>query len=294
MKNSILMAGIILFAASCSSESDVTVSKTEDGRATVNVHVNSFTSEQEEFASTRGMTRATDVNDVTSVKFITLAFYSGGEEVYKQTQFRTDASTYETFGVFSTSLSVGSYTMVVIGYGGTTEITLTSPTSAAYPSKALDTFVHTETVNVNTTSNLDLSATLNRIVTRLKLQTTDNMPTNVAKVRVDIGAGGIGFNPTTGFATVNNGFTNEIVPSSGYGSTTSFSSYLFLATDEQTMNVSITVLDASDNVLFSKNVTNVPMKRNRTTTLRGKLFGADATTAFSVEADWLEENFVDF
>lgn len=294
MKNSILMAGIILFAASCSSESDVTVSNTEDGRATVNVHVNSFTSEQEEFASTRGMTRATDVNDATSVKIITLAFYSGGEEVYKQTQFRSDASTYETFGVFSTSLSVGSYTMVVIGYGGTTEITLTSPTSAAYPSKALDTFVHTETVNVNTTSNLDLSATLNRIVTRLKLQTTDNMPTNVAKVRVDIGAGGIGFNPTTGFATVNNGFTNEIVPSSGYGSTTSFSSYLFLATDEQTMNVSITVSDASDNVLFSKDVTNVPMKRNRTTTLRGKLFGADATTAFSVEADWLEENFVDF
>lgn len=294
MKNSILMAGIILFAASCSSESDVTVSNTEDGRATVNVHVNSFTSEQEEFASTRGMTRATDVNDATSVKIITLAFYSGGEEVYKQTQFRSDASTYETFGVFSTSLSVGSYTMVVIGYGGTTEITLTSPTSAAYPSKALDTFVHTETVNVNTTSNLDLSATLNRIVTRLKLQTTDNMPTNVAKVRVDIGAGGIGFNPTTGFATVNNGFTNEIVPTSGYGSTTSFSSYLFLATDEQTMNVSITVYDASDNVLFSKNVTNVPMKRNRTTTLRGKLFGADATTAFSVEADWLEENFVDF
>jgi len=294
MKNSILMAGIILFAASCSSESDVTVSNTEDGRATVNVHVNSFTSEQEEFASTRGMTRATDVNDATSVKIITLAFYSGGEEVYKQTQFRSDASTYEPFGVFSTSLSVGSYTMVVIGYGGTTEITLTSPTSAAYPSKAFDTFVHTETVNVNTTSNLDLSATLNRIVTRLKLQTTDNMPTNVAKVKVDIAAGGIGFNPTTGFATVNNGFTNEIVPTSGYGSTTSFSSYLFLVTDEQTMNVSITVLDASDNVLFSKNVTNVPMKRNRTTTLRGKLFGADATTAFSVEADWLEENFVDF
>ena len=294
MKNSILFAGIILLAASCSSESDVTVSNPESGRATVNVHVDNFTSEQEEFASARGMTRATDVNDASSVKIITLAFYSGSEEVFKQTQLRSDGSNYETFGVFSTSLNVGSYTMVVIGYGGSSEITLTSPTSASYSSKAFDTFVHTETVTVNTTSDLDLSATLNRVVTRLKLQTTDNMPTNVAKVRINIGAGGIGFNPTTGFATVNTGFTNEIAPSSGYGSTTSFSSYLFLATDEQTMNVTITVLDASDNTLFSKEVTNVPMKRNRTTTLRGKLFGADATTAFSVEADWLDEHTVDF
>ena len=294
MKNSILFAGIILLAASCSSESDVTVSNPEVGRATVSVHVDNFTSEQEEFASARGMTRASDISSVTSIKAITLAFYSGTTEVYKSTQFRADDSNYTTFGAFSTSLNVGSYTMVVIGYGGTSEITLTSPTSASYASKALDTFVHTQTVNVNNTSDIDLSATLSRVVTRLKLQTTDAMPEIVKKVSISISAGGLSFNPTTGLATVNTGFTNEITPSSGYGSTTSFSTYYFLATDEQTMNVTINVLDADDNVLFTKQVSNVPMKRNRTTTLSGKLFGADATATFTVDADWLTEHTVDF
>lgn len=297
MKNSILFAGMILLAASCSSESDVTVSAPESGKAMVNVRVDNFTIEQEEFASVRGATRATSaLAEYTNVKAITLAFYAGTEEVYKATQLRADATTFTTFGEFSTPLSIGSYTMVVLGYGSDSEITLTSPTAAAYTSdKGRETFVATQTVNVTSTADLNLTAELSRVVTRLRVRSTDDMPTNVAKVTIQVSAGGISFNPTTGLATVNTGLTNEIAATSGFGRTASFNTYFFLASDEQTVNVTITVFDASDNVLFSKALTSVPMKRNRCTEVTGKLFSSSATaSAFTVTTDWLTDHVVEF
>ena len=119
-------------AASCSSESDVTVSAPESGKAMVNVRVDNFTIEQEEFASARGATRATSaLAEYTNVKAITLAFYAGTEEVYKATQLRADATTFTTFGEFSTPLSIGSYTMVVLGYASDSEITAAAVMGAA-------------------------------------------------------------------------------------------------------------------------------------------------------------------
>jgi hypothetical protein len=186
--------------------------------------------------------------------------------------------------------------MVVLGYGSESEITLTSPTAAAYTSdKGRETFVATQTVNVTSTADLNLTAELSRVVTRLKLQSTDNMPTEVAKVTIQVSAGGISFNPTTGLATVNTGITNEITATSGFGKSASFNTYFFLASDEQTVNVTITVLDASDNVLFSKALTSVPMKRNRCTIVTGKLFSSTATaSAFTVTTDWLTDHVVEF
>ena len=297
MKQSILFAGMILLAASCSSESDVTVSTQEAGKALVNVRVDNFSIEQEEFAPARGATRATStLADYDGVKAITLAFYSGTEEVYKTTQLLADATTYTTFGVFSTPLSVGSYTMVVLGYGSTSEITLTSPTSAAYTSdKGRETFVAVQAVNITSTADLNLTATLSRVVTRLRVESTDNMPRNIAKVIISVSAGGLSFNPTSGLATVNTGFTNEITASSGFGRTAFFNTYFFLASDQQTMNVTINVLDASSNVLFSKVVNDVPMKRNRCTVLSGKLFSTDATASgFTIDTDWIDDYNVDF
>ena len=79
------------------------------------------------------------------------------------------------------------------------------------------------------------------------------------------------------------------------GSTTDIGTALFLATDDQTMNITIETLDASNNVLFSKTVSNVPLKRNRVTTLTGAMYSASASaTSFQVNTDWLTANNVNF
>lgn len=70
----------------------------------------------------------------------------------------------------------------------------------------------------------------------------------------------------------------------------------FLFTDEETMNVTIEVLDAGDNVLTTKVVNNVPFKRNRLTTLTGAVFTADPSgVGFQLNTAWDENgNNVNF
>jgi hypothetical protein len=211
---------------------------------------------------------------------------------------RADASTYTTFGHFDLSLPMGSYTMVVLGYGlndGEPAITLTSPTSATfgdYPAR--ETFAYTQAVNITNTNDVTLSATLNRIVSKLKIHSTDGCTENAVNVRTTLSAGGKAFNPTTGLATSNTGFVNTLPIQSTVGNSTNSITYLFLATDEQTVNVTIDVLDAGGNSISHKVVANVPFKRNRQTVLSGSIYSAGVSGDFTVDTSWLDAYNMDF
>ncbi|MBQ8155397.1 MAG: FimB/Mfa2 family fimbrial subunit, partial [Prevotella sp.] len=201
MKNSILIAGMILLAASCSNDECGNFVENNGGYTPVTVSVSGFSVEQGDFPGTGGMTRATAVGDYTGVKFLTLAFYaSNGTEVYKHTQEKGNLEQGETFGEFSTPLPIGSYTMVVLGYVlyDDDALTLTSPTQAEWTVNApRETFAATQEVNVTNTTALNLSATLDRIVAQLKVISTDKRTANVEKVRMTFAAGGKQFSPTT-------------------------------------------------------------------------------------------------
>jgi hypothetical protein len=116
----------------------------------------------------------------------------------------------------------------------------------------------------------------------------------VTKIRTTYGAGGKSFNPTTGLTTVNSGFVVTNTPNSAV-TTLDVGNYAFLATDEHMMTIIIEALDADWNVLFTKVVPNVPLRRNRITTLRGQVFTAGTSSStFQVDSDWLEGNEVPF
>ena len=295
MKKFFFMAGLILLAA-CSNESGNVVNNAqmEEATAPVTVRVDGFSVSQEDLS----ITRATQtVGDYTDVKALTLAFYNGETETYKQTQVRGSLGQGETFGVFSTTLPLGSYKMVVIARGGSDGdvFTLTSPTEAAYTSDhSRETFAYVETVNITNTNAQELSATLNRIVAKLEVNSTDGRTANVEKVRMTFSAGAKAFNPTTGLATVNTGFANTVSATvSAVGSVSRSASYVFLASDEQNIDVTIETLDADGNTVFSKTVANVPFKRNRLTTMRGAMYSAGASSAansFLINTDWLDED----
>ena len=277
--------------AACSNDNDIVVNN--EAMAPVTVQVEGFAVSQEDMPATR----ATAVGSYTNVKALTLAFYkSDGTESYKTTQLRDDASTYTTFGEFSCTLPMGSYTMVVIGYCGTSPFTLTSATVATCTDTRLqDNFVATQAVNINSNNAVNLTATLDRVVSRLGVVSTDNRAADAAKIRMTFSGGGRDFNPTTGLATTNTGFANTLTFVEAVGATTSSASYLFLGSDEQTMSVTIETLDASDNVLFTKTVNDVPFKRNRTTILTGNVFTAGSNvSSITVNSDWLDSHNVDF
>ena len=290
-----ILAGFALLFAACSNnDSDINVNNSNE-LVPVKVHVSGFSVSQEDFPTTRA---AQDVADYTGVKAVTLAFYSGSTEVLKTTQLKEDASTYTTFGEFDCSLPMGSYTMVVIarGQGDNDVFTLTSPTEAAYTGDhSRETFACTQTVNITSTDAVDISATLNRIVAKLQVFSTDGRTANATNVRMTFAAGGKAFNPTTGLAISNTGFANTVPISAAVGSTSNSVSYLFLTTDEQNVDVTIETLDADGAVLFSKTVENVPFKRNRVTKLTGAMYTNESIDGgFQLNSDWLSDYNADF
>ena len=298
------MAALVLLAAtSCTNESELTVveNNAEQVTAPVTVHVNDFSITQQEMSSAGGTTRGTE-NPVTyfaSGGTITLAFYdANGTEKYKTTQIKEDSGTYTTFGEFSANLPVGNYTMVVVasGHFDDDEFTLTSPTQAAYISqRPRETFSKVESVTVTSATPLDLDVTLSRISAKLEIISTDGRPAGISKIRTTFSKGGKSFNPTTGLATVDTGFWQTNTPSAEVGQPIDIIIMPLLYTDEQSMTVTIEVLDAGDNVLSTKVVNNVPFKRNRVTILSGAVFTTDASAAsFKLETSWLPGETVNF
>ena len=294
MKNSILIAGMILLAASCSNDECGNFVENNGGYTPVTVSVSGFSVEQGAFPGTGGMTRATAVGSYSGVSFLTLAFYaSNGTEVYKHTLEKGNLEQGETFGEFSTTLPIGSYTMVVLGYVlyDDDALTLTSPTQAEWTVNApRETFAATQEVNVTNTTALNLTATLDRIVSQLKVISTDNRTANVEKIRMTFSAGGKQFSPTTGLATVNTGSVSTVSAGVAVGERSGSIGYVFLATDEQTMNVTIETLDADGNTIYTKTVENVPFQRNRKTKLTGAIYSASAAAgSFQVNTEWLAD-----
>ena len=293
-KNVFFAAFVLLVAASCTNN---TISVDDNQNLVpVRVHVEGFSVSQEMFPGTRA---GQDISEYTGVKTITVAFYtSEGTEQSKTTQMRASLPAGDTFGDFSLSLPMGSYTMVVLASGSDYAMTLTSPTLAGFDAQeehVRETFAATQAVNVSSNEAVNINATLSRIISKVMVVSTDNRTADVANIRTTFSAGGTGFNPTTGFATTNTGFSNTVRGSVVANSPSSATNYLFLATDEQMVNVTIETLDADGAVLFSKTVNNVPLRRNRVTTLTGAMFtNTGIAGAFQVNTDWLTENDVSF
>ena len=295
-----IYVALVLAATGCSTENEEKA--TAEVEAPVTVSVSPFSISQEEFPDSEEQTTRATVAEYTSMKAITLAFYkSDGTEQYKTTQFRSDATTYTTFGEFSTTLPLGNYTLVVIGYGqgsSTHAVTLTSPTTAAFDDYVRETFSATQAVEVNSKTPLNLTATLNRIMAKVSVISTDGRTAAANSVRVSFSGGSKSFNPTTGLATDNSGFSNTVVVNSvTAGNTTNVGNALFLTTDEQTMDITIETLDADDNVIYTATVPSVTLKRNRVTTLTGAMYSVTATAtvgSFQINTDWLTGTDVGF
>ena len=305
LREAALMLGATAFAvvtfSSCSNTEEV-LNQVELGRgmtAPVRVQVNDFAMSVDDIpnAQTRA---AVNPASYSQVQVMTLVFYaSDGTKMFEDTQLKTGDSHYTAFGTFSCDLPIGSYTMLVIARDSVDgdEFALTSPTAAAYTSeKVRETFCKTQSVSVTSSAALDLSVTLDRIVPQLVVYSTDARPAGVDKIRTTYGAGSKSFNPTTGLAVGNTGYSLvNTINKTAVGATIGVKNFVYLSTDEQSVTITLEALDAEDNVLITKVISDVPLKRNRKTTLRGPVFTPSASTAsFQLETSWLEGNTVNF
>ena len=299
-----LIAGLALLAASCSNDPEVlnpdeVTAPAPETLVPVTVHVNDFSISMTENDATSGQTRAAVLpENYSPVNAVMLAFYDAeGTEVYKTTQVKNEG-TYTTFGQFTANLQVGTYTMVALGYAHFPgdQFTLTSPTQAGYSTeRPRETFCLKQDVTVTAAAPLDLDVTLNRISAKLWIYSTDGRPAGATKIRTTFAKGGKTFNPSTGLSLTDAGFTQTNNPSTDVGATIGISCFPFLATDEETMNVTIEALDANLNVLFTKTIENVPFKRSYITTVSGPIFTANSSSVgMKLSTDWGEFDPITF
>lgn len=280
--------GIVLLLTACSKESTTTDTT---GTAAVKVTVNDFSITTEDFPTKDA------VAAYTGVKAMTLAFFdANGDQAYCTTQLRADNTTYTTFGQFELSLNLGSYTMIVLGYGSEVPMTVTSATEASYTAdRCRETFVAAQAVNVTSTNPLSLSAELSRVVSKLIVNSTDPRISGVDSVRMTFSAGAKGVNPQTGLASSCNGLSNTVAISTAVGNTSSSASYLFLNADQQSMTVTVETLRTNGTVYSTRTVENVPLQRNKVTALTGPLYTNASGASFTLSTSWIgDTNRVSF
>lgn len=292
-----LLLGAVLTLSSCSEEVMNLENQETVPKVPVHIRVNDFSVSLGDIpdAQTRAVQSPASYK---ALKYLTLAFYDAeGTSIYNSTQVKSVPSTFSTFGDFSCDLPVGTFTMVAIGrdWSEGDEFSLTSPTVAAYTSERVrETFCASQSVTVTNSTPLDLSVTLSRIVAQLNILSTDIRPEGVSKIRTSYAAGSKSFNPNTGLAIGNSGFSVTNTPSATVGSTINVLNFAFLSTDEQTMDITLEVLGDHDEVLITKVIRNVPLKRNRKTILSGPVFSpSTSVVSFSLETAW-DENTVNF
>ena len=290
-RNCVFSGFLLLAATSCSNENEQTVIN-ENETAPVTVHVDDFSISMEEIPSGGRITRAAE-DPSAYIGTMVLAFYDvKGTEVYKSTQFKGETDTYTTFGTFSCDLPIGNYTMVVVGCnrGQDDQFSLLNATEAEFTSeRPRETFSATQQVQV-TSAGANIEATLSRIVPKFAVKSTDLVSAGVSRMKISFSKGSKRFNPTSGFALDDEGFWQTVSAAPTSDGKLFIISFPFITADEEKMDITIDALDGDGHALFTKLVKDVPLKRNRQTTLSGKIFTAGTSGAsFKIETEWLPE-----
>ena len=243
-----------------------------------------FTQYQQE-AFTRS---ATDITELCSRLNIAI-FDAEGTKVKTVAQKEGDAS----YGTVALSLAAGTYRLVVIAHNCDGSATITSTEKVTFPNnKVTDTFYYYGDLVV-TAEKQSYDLTLTRAVAMFRLVLTDeSIPNNVAKLKFYYLGGSSTFSPKAGYGCVNSKQT-EIRPVSTDGI---YEIYTLPHTEEDVLTkLTVTALDANDNILKERVFENVPVIRNQVTRYTGSFFGSggggggssnDGTFHMTADPDW--------
>ena len=269
--------------------------------ANVILHFKQFewTEQRESFGSSahRSATRAaTDITELCSRLNIAI-FDADGTKVKTVAQKESDAG----YGTVALTLTAGTYRLVVIAHNCDGSATISSTEKVTFPNnKVTDTFYYYgDLVVTDTKQSYDL--TLTRAVAMFRLVLTDeSVPSNVAKLKFYYLGGSSTFSPKDGAGCVNSKQTEiRSVSSDGV-----YEIYTLPHTEEDVLTkLTVTALDANDNVIKERVFENIPITRNQVTRYTGSFFGSggsgggsssDGTFHLTADPDWDSVNSYTF
>lgn len=287
---SVVFALIVICAMSAmvSCEKAATIEEDSDD-VSGNLRVSVYEIEQTPFASlTRGAEPVANV--CTRLSFA--VYDMGGLRIKQVNQEKSNAS----FGVAGFQLEEGDYQLVVVGHSANGNPTMTNPAKIQFTNTTgyTDTYLYYKEVTIGEEA-VDCEVSLNRIVALCRFVITDDIPSEVKKLRFYYTGGSGAFDAKTGMGSV---ASKQDVKFDVTAGQKQFDLYTFLHEPSDEIALKVTALDANGNELYNREF-DVPMQQNHITWLSGAFFngsGSSSTTitGVTVNTDWAGETYLTF
>lgn len=248
----------------------------EKGEKVISFHISGNFARNYEEMSTRASASDAGITDIWVFD------YQDGVLVQSVRQADTDSD----FGTPQLTLSYGHHDLKVVASKG---IAPGISNSMISWTKVLDTFTLDYPLDVVASSDDNLSLSLERAVSGIKLVMTDEVPSNTKSISLSYARSLSLSLPSliAGEASVS-AVTNDI-PSSWTGKTGgSFSVYTLCPTDEMITDVHVTVKSADNSVLSDFTIPDVEIRKNRITTLTGEVFSRGSGFSVTINDTWDE------
>lgn len=275
MNKVLLMLSVLLLTA-CEKIDVGDVLKNDNVFKNVTLHVGSGA------ADVMGTRTEVPLSDVCG-RLNVAVFDASGQKVKTAAQVVSDAG----FGTVGLSLNDGKYTVVVIGHNCTGSATITNTEKVTFPNnKVTDTFYYCGALEV-TGEKQDVAISLQRAVAMIRLKLADDAVAmaNVAQVKFYYLGGSSTFSPLAGYGCVNSKQTE-------YRTVNADGVYELYTLPHSAMDViskmTITALDAGDNVVGEFTMENVPVSINRITDCTGSLKNGagKVNVSITVNPEW--------
>ena len=259
--------------ADASSQEEV---ERQDGQAVVRLclsryDVTPFTTK----ATTESTSKS--VGDVCSM--VTVALFKDGERVKSISQTKSDGG---TFGSIELAVDKGQYVIVAVAHNGAKPATVTSPEKITFSdNKVTDTFCCCDTVDISDDGDIDLL--LRRCVAMFRLQIIDKVPSAVTSLKFYYTGGSSTLDATDGTGCVNSRQTEILtVADAAHTASSVYEVYTFPHADGHNLRVTVSALDAKDNVLYEHIYEDVPAVKSHITQYSDHFFEEDAAAKHQV------------
>lgn len=197
------------------------------------------------------------------------------------------SSTDADFGQPTLDLDYGTHTLYFVASRGAGAAVDTDAHTITF-SRVLDTFWQTCTITVSASSAKSRTVSLDRVVTKLRLQFTDPIPTGAATINMTPATWYYGLDYLDGSPT--DAATSQMItiniPASNIGQTVSANVHGFSATTEWTTNVSVNSKNSAGDIIGQAEIIAAPLRRNRVTEFSGPLYDKTRAMTFTLNSDW--------
>ena len=203
-------------------------------------------------------------------------------------QLHQSDNTAEDFGKPVMKLSYGVHQVYFIASRGVDPVLDTEAHTITF-GNVRDTFWKRYDVSVVATSNGNRAVTLDRVVTKLRLTFTDEVPTDANSISVIPHTWYYGLDYTTGqpASAQTDAATVITIPDASKGQTgIQASLFGFSTAEEWNTDVVISSRTAADAVLGSATIAAAPFKTNRVSDYSGPLFSAGGSMSLSLNGEW--------